>query len=736
MSVDLKSGDRVLDRFRVEFLAAEGGMASIYAATDELTNHRVALKVLYPYYSDNAIIRARFVEEGRIQQQLRHPNIIRVFQIQDVPFLAILMEFVEGPTLDDFLATNGPLSSAQIVDVYIPMMSAVGFAHSQGVIHRDIKPSNILLPDGDLQAPKVLDFGVAKIKGGRHDLTATGTTVGTLHYMSPEQIVGSKSIDGRADIYSLGVMMYKLVTGEVPFNAPTEFALMMAQVEAPPLPPSRIQPGLDLALEKIILKAMEKKPQDRFHTIRDFTQALLDLRVGNKGNKSTVADTVNGRISSELLSFAINADEIAVDRTSDDTFGRTDRIENLAGLPMDQATMEIEATLKIERNPQPDMTSELSNSAIVRISNASLALSDENLETEAIPGLKERLQNEDVTRMAPSKEIQELIQSSQSQEALAAQFQGRQTIERQPSGRQPLEQHSSGRQPIERQPSGRQQIEREPSGRQPLERQPSGRQPSGRQPSGRNPIAHGENLDQNTYELPAQNPGALRPSGLHQRGVPMGNGTQPVEPEDFETVSIARPMKVDVLQPPKVEALRHGVLIADAHLDSRDLTAPQMSREQLMSYLPSPAVQPQPQPAQPAQPAPRASGPKLVLGKDYADTSERTREKPASPQEQQLINSAPPPMRSGYQASPGNPFEDGRQHQRVERNIGPTIPANEMQQMLSPSLPQPLSPALSPAPAPAQEEIAPEINKVWFLVLLVALGIIVLVAVLLLARLT
>ncbi len=721
MSVDLKSGDRVLDRFRVEFLAAEGGMASIYAATDELTNHRVALKVLYPYYSDNAIIRARFVEEGRIQQQLRHPNIIRVFQIQDVPFLAILMEFVEGPTLDDFLASNGPLSSAQIVDVFIPMMSAVGFAHSQGVIHRDIKPSNILLPDGDLQSPKVLDFGVAKIKGGRHDLTATGTTVGTLHYMSPEQIVGSKSIDGRADIYSLGVMMYKLVTGEVPFNAPTEFALMMAQVEAPPLPPSRIQPGIDPSLERIILKAMEKKPQDRFHTIRDFTQALLDMRVGNR---STVADTVNGRISSELLSYAINADEIAVDRTSDDTFGRTDRIE-AAILPMDQATMEIEATLKIERTPHPEMTAELSNSAIVRISNASVALSDENVETEAIPGLKERLQNEDVTRMAPSKEIQQLIENSQSQEVAVAESSGRQTLERHPSGRHPLE----------RQPSGRPPLERQPSGRQPVERQPSGRQPVGRQPSGRNPIAMGENLDQNTFELPVQDQLSTRPSGLH-RGPPLATGTQPLEADDFETVSVARPMKVEDLQPPTpppVVGLRHGVLNADPHLDSSDLTAPKMSREKLMSYLPTPAIQ------APPQPEPKPSGPKLVLGKNYADTSERTREKPPSLLEQQLINSAPPPMRSGYQPSP-SPHDDGRMPQRAERNVGPTVPANEMQQMLAGGLPQASNPfpmpAHTPAPAPAaQREKAPEINKLWFLVLMLALGIIVFVGILLLTRL-
>lgn len=406
MAVDLRPGDRFLDRFRIEYLAAEGGMASIYSARDELTSHSIAVKVLYPYYSDNAIIRTRFLEEGRIQQLLKHPNIVRVFQILDEPLMAILMEFVDGPTLDEYLGDEGPLSQEQVIDVIIPVMSALGFAHSRGIIHRDIKPSNILLQDSDVRRPKVVDFGVAKVKGGRQDLTATGTTVGTLHYMSPEQIVGSKSIDGRADIYSVGVTMYKLVTGEVPFNAPTEFALMMAQVEAPPLPPSRLRSGLSKELEAIILKAMEKKPDDRFQSIREFTQALLSLRIDSQG---TIRDTVSERISHQLLDFAMQADEVAQDLTGEmDLELATMPLKSEP--PLDTPTQEIEETLKIDRgqllkaaesagyavaaDKHSEPTVQIGASELAQLTGREPEI-DDSAPTENIPSLQSRLKAAD-----------------------------------------------------------------------------------------------------------------------------------------------------------------------------------------------------------------------------------------------------------------------------------------------------------------------------------------------------
>lgn len=406
MAKDLKPGDRFLERFQIKYLAAEGGMASVYLAQDHVSGHEIAVKTLYPYYSENRVIRTRFLEEGRIQRVMRHPNVIRVFDVIEEPALAILMEFVDGPTLDDFLAQNGPLTTEQVIDVIIPVMSAVGFAHSRGIIHRDIKPSNILLVDGDLRSPKVLDFGVAKIQGSVKDLTATGTTVGTLHYMSPEQIVGSREIDGRADIYSLGVTMYKLVAGEVPFNAPTEFALMMAQVEAPPLPPSKLRPEISRDLENVILRAMKKKPSERYQTIKDFTSALLDLRMGSD-RKQSVSDTISGTISSEIIDLALRADEVALDRTSESGFFvlKDHELEEVE-LPMDNSTVELEATIKIEdiraaHDTQSEdskrSTSELSNSQVLRLTRASRTsaklgdIPESAVETEPIKPLQARL---------------------------------------------------------------------------------------------------------------------------------------------------------------------------------------------------------------------------------------------------------------------------------------------------------------------------------------------------------
>ena len=303
-----KKGDLIAGRFQAEQLVAEGGMASIFSAYDAEHRRRVAIKVLYPYYNDNEVIRARFLEEGRIQTMLQHPNIVRVYDFLEEPDLAIVMEYFDGKTLDEYIQGRGPLDQSKLLTFLLPVLSAIGLAHSQGIIHRDIKPSNILVREGPPDVVKVMDFGVAKVKGGGRDLTAAGTTVGTLHYMSPEQIVGSKKIDGRADIYSLGVTIYKLMTGEVPFNAPTEFALMMAQVEATPLSPRSLRPEISVELEQIVLKAMAKRPADRFQTIKEFTAALVALDLADPSQ--SFYRTLGEPESFDLLKIAMNADEV------------------------------------------------------------------------------------------------------------------------------------------------------------------------------------------------------------------------------------------------------------------------------------------------------------------------------------------------------------------------------------------------------------------------------------------
>ncbi|AWV91110.1 serine/threonine-protein kinase [Bradymonas sediminis] len=312
----LDPGTVVMGRYVVEEKIAEGGMASIHRTFDRKTGRYVVLKALYPFYCEQPVVCTRFLDEGRIQRYLAHPNIIDVFDIVETSPLAIIMEYIQGPTLEDYLAERGPLNTLELLNLMLPVLSAVGFAHRKGIIHRDIKPSNILLKETDAAlVPKVMDFGVAKVVRGQ-DLTADGTTVGTLHYMSPEQIVGSKGIDGRADIYSLGVTLYKLSTGEVPFNAATEFALMMAQVEAAPTPPRQLRPEIPEALEAIILRTLAKKPEGRFQNIGELTGALLELKRNIEAGDNS-DDTLTLRFSDELLLHAMMANEVAVDRTSE-----------------------------------------------------------------------------------------------------------------------------------------------------------------------------------------------------------------------------------------------------------------------------------------------------------------------------------------------------------------------------------------------------------------------------------
>ncbi|MFW5968877.1 MAG: serine/threonine-protein kinase [Persicimonas sp.] len=338
----LQSGEVLLDRYVVGEPIAEGGMAAVRRGRDRQNSRPVALKVLYPHYEENETVRTRFIDEGRIQSLLSHPNIVEVYDIVRRPALAIVMEFVDGPTLDDYLDAQGPLGVDQILDVMLPVLSAIGFAHSQGVIHRDIKPSNVLLePTDHGLVPKIMDFGVAKFDRDE-ELTEAGTTVGTLHYMSPEQILGADDIDGRADIYSLGVTIYKLCTGELPFNASTEFTLMMAQVEAEPTPPGEVFEEVAPELEEVVLRALEKEPERRFQSVRDLTSALLALRESLYEYAETDTDTAP--IPRDLIAYAMEADEVAVDRTGELPM---DAIEKAARMLAEGSEAGLDTTLEL-----------------------------------------------------------------------------------------------------------------------------------------------------------------------------------------------------------------------------------------------------------------------------------------------------------------------------------------------------------------------------------------------------
>ena len=251
---------RKLNHYQVERYIASGGMADVYEAVDLRTDDRVAVKVLPPAYSRNHEMVERFHHEAKASGDLHHPNIVRTFEegaADDLHYIA--MELVTGRSLKDELAEHGALLPPRVLKIATQICHALNYAHARGVVHRDIKPANIMVDDDDNII--IMDFGIAKAADSTQ-LTSTGTAMGTPEYMSPEQIQGQA--DFRTDIYSLGVVMYEMLTGSAPFKAETPVAVAYKQTHEEPVPPSRIAPHVPRELERIVTRALRKSPDDRY----------------------------------------------------------------------------------------------------------------------------------------------------------------------------------------------------------------------------------------------------------------------------------------------------------------------------------------------------------------------------------------------------------------------------------------------------------------------------------------
>ncbi|MGB1252809.1 MAG: protein kinase domain-containing protein [Candidatus Promineifilaceae bacterium] len=273
-----------IDRFRVDALLGEGNMGSVYQAYDSNLARKVVLKVMHRQLANHESFQKRFMQEAQAAARLDHPSIVKLYSFDTEPNLYMEMEYIEGPSLGEYLKHSRQQNEVINLDTVLRLIAqvadALDYAHGQGVIHRDIKPSNVLLkplkrPDreGDPALRVVVsDFGLAKLlEGGMH--TLTGTFMGTLSYMSPEQCLG-RELDGRSDIYSLGIVLYQVTTGQLPFNikSPTD-AIRMHVKEIPPAP-RLVRPGLSEAIEQVILQAIAKNPASRFQTGNQFATAL------------------------------------------------------------------------------------------------------------------------------------------------------------------------------------------------------------------------------------------------------------------------------------------------------------------------------------------------------------------------------------------------------------------------------------------------------------------------------
>lgn len=250
-----------------------GGMGSVYKVRNTISERVEALKVLLPDMAATPALADRFLREIKILASLEHPNIATLrTALQQGNRLLMVMEFAEGVTLEQLFGAR-LVQLHEAIGYIGQVLEALDFAHSQGVVHRDIKPANIMVnPNGRV---KLLDFGIASTAGGMH-LTASGAVLGSAYYMSPEQ-VRSLPLDGRSDLYSLGVTLYEITTGRKPFQADSAFALMCAHIEQRPVPAIHLKPDMPPLLNEIIARALEKDPAHRFQSAGEFRRALQAL---------------------------------------------------------------------------------------------------------------------------------------------------------------------------------------------------------------------------------------------------------------------------------------------------------------------------------------------------------------------------------------------------------------------------------------------------------------------------
>ncbi len=270
MSTKFEAGTIVDGRYAIKNRIGAGGMAEVYCAEDLQLGRKVALKVLYARFAEDDEFLERFRREASSAAGLQHQHVVSVYdrgEWDDTAYIA--MEYVDGRTLKTVVTQEGPLDPARAIDLTIQVLRAARFAHKRGVIHRDFKPHNVIVDAQD--AAKVTDFGIAK--AGASDMTQTGSIMGTAQYLSPEQAQGLP-VSAQSDLYSIGILLFELLTGRVPFEGDSAVAIALKQVSETPPPPSVLNPAVTPELERVVLRALEKEPARRFADADEFAAAL------------------------------------------------------------------------------------------------------------------------------------------------------------------------------------------------------------------------------------------------------------------------------------------------------------------------------------------------------------------------------------------------------------------------------------------------------------------------------
>ena len=273
--MDKYTGKRLDGRYEIHELIGVGGMALVYRAYDQIDDRTVAIKILKDEFLGNEDFIRRFKNESKAIAVLSHPNIVKVYDVSFGDQIQyIVMEYIDGITLREYLDQQKEIKWKEAIHFTVQILRALQHAHEKGIIHRDIKPQNImLLQDGTI---KVTDFGIARFSRNE-TRTMTDKAIGSVHYIAPEQARGDLT-DEKADIYSVGVMLYEMITGQLPFEADNAVSVAIMQLQADPRPPKDINPAIPDGLEEITLKAMQKDPSQRYQSAAEMLRDIEQFR--------------------------------------------------------------------------------------------------------------------------------------------------------------------------------------------------------------------------------------------------------------------------------------------------------------------------------------------------------------------------------------------------------------------------------------------------------------------------